>query len=161
MSTSKETQSDLETLIPERTLTIAGETVTVREYSLMDSLELHAPITQLVSALAEVMKLRAMAYDEVAALLAQHASIIPVLIARSVDKPVEWVAALPAQDGTTLLDWFWTVNRHFFTSAAVRRLTILAAQAAQSEQSDLDASSPRSSEKDTTPNASATTPADS
>lgn len=161
MSTTKETQSDLETLIPERTVTIAGETLKVREYSLVDSLELHAPIAQLVSALAEVMKARALAFDEVEALLAQHASIIPVLVARAVDKPVEWVSSLPALEGTTLLDWFWTVNRHFFMNAAVRRLTVLAAQAVRSAQSDSAASSPPSSEKDTTLNASATTPADS
>lgn len=156
MSTPQDTPSELETLIPERTITIAGETLTVREYSLVDSLELHAPIAQLVSALAEVMKERAMAFDEVEALLARHAGIIPALVARSVDRPEAWVAALSATEGQTLLDWFWTVNRHFFTTAAVRRLTL---QAVRDTRSGSAASSPPLSGQDTTQNVSGTTPA--
>ncbi|MFP9470326.1 DUF6631 family protein [Pectobacterium brasiliense] len=149
------TANELETLISSRELNIAGELLTVREYSLVDSLTLHEPITQLVSALADVMKERALAFDDVEALLARHADIIPALVARSVDKPVEWVATLSATQGQTLLDWFWTVNRHFFSTAAVRRLTVLGVK--DNRPSDSAASSQHSSEPGTMPNDSSTT----
>ncbi|MCL6378692.1 hypothetical protein EXT57_15205 [Pectobacterium brasiliense] len=155
MSEQNNTASELETLISSREINIAGESLTVREYTLRDSLTLHEPIAQLVSALADVMKERALAFDDVEALLARHADIIPALVARSVDKPVEWVATLSATQGQTLLDWFWTVNRHFFTTAAVRRLTVQAA--VEMKQSDSAASSQHSSEPGITPSDSNTT----
>ncbi|MBW5893113.1 hypothetical protein IM880_12900 [Pectobacterium polaris] len=149
------TANELETLISSREINIAGESLTVREYSLVDSLSLHEPITELVSALADVMKSRALAFDEVEMLLARHIHIIPVLVARAVDKPSEWVATLSATDGQTLLDWFWTVNRHFFMTAAIRRITVQSVQN-KPKSSDSAASSPHSSEPDTAPNASRT-----
>ncbi|WP_174866795.1 DUF6631 family protein [Pectobacterium polaris] len=157
MSAQEDTAAnELETLISSRTLTLAGVDVTVREYTLMDSLSLHEPIAQLVSALADVMKSRALSFDEVESLLARHVHIIPVLVARSVDQPAEWVLALNATDGQTLLDWFWTINRHFFMTAAVRRITVQNVQNRTS--SDTAASSPLSSEPDITQNVSRTTP---
>lgn len=150
------TASELETLISSREINIAGESLTVREYSLLDSLTLHEPIAKLVCSLADVMKERALAFDDVEALLARHADIIPALVARSVDKPVEWVATLSATQGQTLLDWFWTVNRNFFMTAAVRRLTVQAT--VERKQSDSAASSQHSSEPGTMPNDSRTTP---
>ncbi|MBE5226706.1 hypothetical protein IG611_15280 [Pectobacterium sp. A535-S3-A17] len=155
MSEQNNTANELETLISSREINIAGESLTVREYSLVDSLTLHEPIAKLVLALADVMKDRALAFDDVEALLARHADIIPVLIARSVNKPAEWAMTLNASEGQTLMDWWWTVNKRFFTTAAVRRLTVLGVK--DNRPSDSAASSQHSSEPGTMPNDSSTT----
>ncbi|WP_113632160.1 DUF6631 family protein [Pectobacterium peruviense] len=156
MSEQNNTTNELETLISSREINIAGESLTVREYSLVDSLTLHEPIAKLVLALADVMKDRALAFDDVETLLARHADIIPVLIARSVNKPTEWAATLNASEGQTLMDWWWTVNKRFFMTAAVRRLTVLDVK--NNRPSDSAASSQHSSEPDITPRDSRITP---
>lgn len=147
--------AELDVLNPDRTINIAGEKLTVREYNLVDSLEMHEPIAALTQELATVMRDGPLFYEDVEAILARHVAIVPLLAARAVDKPADWAEKLSATDGATLLDWWWVVNRHFFMTAAVRRITV---QAVREKQSDSPLSSPPSSAPDTMPSDSATTP---
>lgn len=113
---------DLSILLPEREIPLAGEIVTIREYSLKDTLTLHAVLAPVVDALATVTENAWASYEAVETILAaQHEAVI-VLVAHSIGKPPSFVAELSGTEGMTLMDWWWSVNRHFFMTAVIRRL---------------------------------------
>ncbi|CVC81489.1 hypothetical protein GVN99_13725 [Serratia marcescens] len=146
---------DLSVLLSTRDITIAGQHLTVREFTLVDSLTMHEVLKPVVASLADVMQSEWPSFEAVQDVLAEHADALPKLIACSADQPVEWVATLPGSDGTALMDLWWTVNRRFFMSAAVRQITL---RAAREKLSLSAASSPRSSGQATTQTGSDTTP---
>ncbi|EIY0667512.1 hypothetical protein MMC72_001638 [Salmonella enterica] len=115
-------EDDLTVLMPDREIPLAGETVTVREYTLRDTLALHAVLAPVVEALATVTENAWASYEAVETVLAaQHEAVI-VLVAHSISRPPSFVAGLSGTEGMTLMDWWWSVNRHFFMTAVIRRL---------------------------------------
>lgn len=146
---------DLSVLLSTRDITIAGQRLTVREFTLVDSLTMNEELKPVVASLADVMQSEWPSFEAVQDVLATHAAALPKLIACCIDQPVEWVATLPGSDGTALMDWWWTVNRRFFMSAAVRQITL---RAAREKPSLSAASSPRSSGQAITQTGSDTTP---
>ena len=124
-----DTEDELSVLLSTRNITIAGRGLVIREYNLMDMLQLGDKLDALTHSLAEVMDNPWPPVEEVEAVLRKHADDIPELIACTVDQPIQWVALLPASDGQTLIDWWWTQNRRFFMNAVVRLETIRATRA--------------------------------
>ncbi|EPU1123057.1 DUF6631 family protein [Klebsiella pneumoniae] len=124
-----DTEDELSVLLSTRNITIAGRALVIREYNLMDMLQLGDKLDALTHSLAEVMGNPWPPVEEVEAVLRKHAGDIPELIARTVDQPIQWVALLPASDGQTLIDWWWTQNRRFFMNAVVRLVGIRATRA--------------------------------
>ncbi|ECG5643235.1 hypothetical protein E1K64_15945 [Salmonella enterica subsp. enterica serovar Poona] len=139
---------DLSVLLPDRTLVLAGETVTLREYSLQDTLVLHAVLAPVVDALAAVTENAWASYDAVETVLAAQHEVVIVLVAHSIGRPPSFVAGLSGTEGMTLMDWWWSVNRHFFMTAVIRRLVCRQVTASGSA-----ASSPSSSVQATPPTA--------
>lgn len=131
---------DVSILLPNIDVTIAGTLLTVREFTLDDSLAMHVELKPIITSLADVMQSEYPGFEAVMDVLAQHAHSLPLLLARSCDQPSEWVRGLPASEGSTLIDVFWTANRRFFMSAAIRQVTI---RAALKKPLDLAESSPR------------------
>lgn len=120
---SDTTESDLEKLLSTREIEVGKEKLTIREYSLIDSLALYQVIDPFVEALAEVMKASEMPDVElVRAVMADHKERIPELIGRAIDRPAAWVAKLSAADSLILIDWWWVLNRAFFIGAATRKI---------------------------------------
>ncbi|HED2412195.1 TPA: hypothetical protein R4Y39_002510 [Raoultella planticola] len=142
-----DTEDELSVLLSTRNITIAGRGLVIREYTLMDMLQLGDKLDALTHSLAGVMQTPWPLIEEIEAVLRKHAGDIPELIACSVDQPVQWVALLPAGEGQTLIDWWWTQNRRFFMNAVVRLETIRATRAKLSASA---ASSQPSSGPDTT-----------
>lgn len=124
-----DTEDELSVLLSTRNITIAGRGLVIREYNLMDMLQLGDKLDALTHSLAEVMDNPWPPVEEVEAVLRKHAGDIPELIACTVDQPIQWVALLPASDGQTLIDWWWTQNRRFFMNAVVRLVGIRATRA--------------------------------
>ncbi|HFJ3367574.1 TPA: DUF6631 family protein [Salmonella enterica] len=121
-TSSTDGDDDLSVLLPEQSFTLAGETVTLREYSLRDTLTLHAVLAPVVNALATVTENAWASYERVETVLAaQHEAVI-ILVAHSINKPPSFVEDLSGTEGMTLMDWWWSVNRHFFMTAVIRRL---------------------------------------
>lgn len=139
---------DLSVLLPNRDVTIAGRLLTVREFTLSDSLVMHNELKPISVSLADVMQTEWPSFEHVMDVLAQHADPLLLLIARSCDQPADWIASLPGSEGTTLMDVFWTVNRRFFMTAANRLIVIRAAL--KKTQSGTAESSPNSHEQATT-----------
>jgi hypothetical protein len=113
--------SDIDILIPHREITIAGETITVRELTFGEQLKNSAALTALTDALRPLLKPDA--DDNLGAVLdalTAQADALAHLIAISTGKPQEWVLSLPGVLGETLAIHWWGVNQHFF----IRRLLI-------------------------------------
>ncbi len=152
---SPDSEDDLSVLLSTRNITIAGRGLVIREYNLMDMLQLGDKLDALTHSLAEVMQTPWPPLEEIEGVLRKHAGDIPELIACTVEQPIQWVALLPASDGQTLIDWWWTQNRRFFMNAVVRLETIRATRAKLSASA---ASSQPSSGPDTTRAGSEATP---
>ncbi|EHN5173256.1 hypothetical protein KI912_003112 [Salmonella enterica] len=146
--TTTDAADDLDVLFPERELRLAGENVTIREYTLKDTLTLHTVLMPVVDALAAVTETTWASYETVETVLAAHHEAVIVLVAHSIDRAPAFVAGLSGTEGMTLMDWWWSVNRHFFMNAVIRRLVCR-----QVTPSGSAASSPSSSGRATPPTA--------
>lgn len=104
---------------PEIKLTLAGINVVCREYGFVEELELRSISQPFIDDLivligrAEMISVR-----DTEALVIKHISAVKVMIARSVDQPVEWVNKLNKADGKTLMDGWWSANGPFFMRCA-------------------------------------------
>ena len=152
--------SELDALLPRRVITIAGEQLTVREYTLFDTLMLHDHLEPLIVSLAGMVTSPSVDVSTVMRVLSSHARSLPALIAWAVDRDAQWVSQLSGTEGAELMDWWWSVNAHFFISAARRRVTLelAALSASHAAASASHDSSPPSSPPDTTPTGSDITP---
>lgn len=149
---------DLDTLLPNRTLTLAGETVTVREYGFAEGLRLQRVAGPVVAALATSAVSGDDGMGTVMDVLAEHGERVFDLVAQSIDKPNEFLHGLSDADGQLLLLTWWGVNGGFF----VRRVQMkLAVQRAQTKPPAGATSSPSSSITGTGKATSADTPSGS
>lgn len=116
--------SDLEVLHPERSATIAGRSVTVREYGFIEGLRLQTLFAPFADDLYAGLKSGGGAQlDEIIESVGRHADLIAELIAISADVEVEWVRGLDDADGSNLMFLWWTVNAPFFMRRVLGRLT--------------------------------------
>lgn len=122
---AKEGEGDLAILFPDRTRTIAGVTLTMREYGLVESLLLDARIQRVAEALGSAAQggaqLTAAALRPV---FAQCHDDVVELIAAACDQPVPWVANLRAADGQPLLMLWWVVNADFFVQRVIESIAV-------------------------------------
>lgn len=138
---------DLDILHPERTLTVAGRTVSVREYGFFEGMDMRIVAKDFFDALYALFGAAgpAPAYDEVEEVIAAHRPAVIGMVAAAIgpnpdavaDKQaaaqahadtVRWVAGLDDAAGDALLVTWWMVNAGFFLRRMMRR----AAQAALS-----------------------------
>lgn len=106
-------------LAPPATEEIAGELVTVREYSWADALRaapIARPIVDEFRALFERLGPdNEVEMEDLEAVFSAHADAFLELVAIATDRPVHWLAELPSEDGLVLMYQFWNCNQHFFT----------------------------------------------
>ena len=113
----------LEILHPERTATIAGREIKVREYGFVESMRLHEFIQPILDDLRAVVTARGVPnLDDVIGVLAHHDEAIVQLLARAADVEPEWIAGLSTADGELLLYLWWGVNGPFWLGGVVRRI---------------------------------------
>lgn len=124
--------SELDILYPNRDITVGGETVTVKEYTLIQQMQHNAKLAAFIATLrnqlASVDKPENARWDEIMQALADNYEAIIELVAVSINKPVEFVANLNAQEGEDLMLLWWAVNSNFFTRKAVQPLVEQIAQ---------------------------------
>ncbi|WP_445364394.1 DUF6631 family protein [Microbulbifer sp. ANSA003] len=130
---SAESQDDLEILHPERTLTIAGEVITVREYGFVEGLRLRSLAAPFLKALHQVMgNGAALSLEAVLDIIAEHHEITLQLMAIAIDRDNDWLHDLNDPDGNRLLMTWWAVTGPFFLrSVQQRRIAELVASRAQ------------------------------
>ncbi|MDR1063027.1 MAG: hypothetical protein LBL48_03720 [Azoarcus sp.] len=146
-------EDDLDVLAPERAIMVGGETVTVREYSFGEQLKHGALLSELTGALRPALSHAtsggAQQPGDLLDALAAHSDEVLAAIALSVDRPVEWVAALSGEDGEALALTWWGVNMGFFVRRLVTYPSLVAAVHQKLATSDGAPSSPCSSATDT------------
>src|SRR6185437_3659103 len=125
---------DLAILFPERTVTVAGRTVVMREYTFIES----------------ILLADALPYDDaLRPIFGEHADDVVTLIAKAADQPREWVASLGDEEGNQLRLLWWSVNGDFFgrrvrESIVLHQLRVSAGQTSSSS-SPAPASTPMDS----------------
>jgi hypothetical protein len=113
--TSTDGADDLAILFPERTATVAGVAVTMREYTFMEGMQLHALIAPLVEGMVGLLLADALPYDDaMRSIFGDNAEDVATLIATACDQPREWVVGLGDEEGNQLRLLWWAVNGHFF-----------------------------------------------
>gem|GEM_PF-1690772 len=134
---------DLAILFPERQLTVGGKTLTIREYSFKESLQLNDQLQPLITAISGLIEGEAM--PELSTVISvfakQHERLIE-LVAVAAGCDVAFVENLPQQEGQQLLLLWWNINAPFLIGSAVLCLQATAAAKAQMQGSAGAASLP-------------------
>lgn len=148
---------DLEILHPERSASIAGRAVTMREYAFIEGLKLHPLYQPFVDELhAVVVDSGVPPLSQITGLLARHHESIKQLIAAAADVEVEWLNGLSDRDGSNLMYLWWAVNAPFFMRRVFDRI---AADRAVAHHHAGEKSMPSLSSTDTSQPPSDATPA--
>lgn len=120
MTEPSETDNELEILDPDQVLTIAGETIVVRELRYAEGMRLLPrlqPILDVFQSLIEAdEEPRDLSFHD--DLMAEHPDLMLDLFAQACDRDRDWIEALPDREGQQVAAAFWRANRDFF----VRRL---------------------------------------
>jgi hypothetical protein len=152
-------EKDLAILYPERTATIAGRVVVMRELNFVESLRHGAHVASLAEAMSDIaLENQLHDLESLRAVLADHHEQVLDLIAVSSDQDSDWVRGLDAREGENLLLLWWAVHADFFLRRVLTRvqLELLRRVGARDGQT----SSRPSSKRATTLSGSAITPAD-
>jgi hypothetical protein len=108
--------NDLAILSPDLTVDIGGETVTVREYRFFEGLQLlqtQVPFFDDLYATMSREGARPGFYD-VMLVFAKHEEGISLMVAKAIDRDIDWVRNLRSSDGEGLMLLWWEVNGGFF-----------------------------------------------
>lgn len=123
VTATKEESNDLATLMPNREIVLAGETITVREYSFKDALTIGNEIDQFVALIVNEMNgTNKITIEQADMLIVNNLELVYSLISTSIQKPISFIEALSYEDGLQLLDWWWVVNSRFFMNAVTRKI---------------------------------------
>ena len=161
----KSTDQEIDILHPERTATLNGRHIVVREYGFIEGMRLRPLMQPFLDDLFEAMKSGQPAnYQQALDIIAANIDAVTELAAVAADVEVEWVRALSDSDGQALLMWWWGANCSFFMQRNLSRRQVELQETALQEmtlaQSDGVKSTPRSSPTTTASSASVDTPSD-
>lgn len=113
---------DVAVMHPEITRTIAGRTITLREYGFIDGLRLRARTQPFVLALEQLFRTSDGLTDDVMAVVGEHYDLVREAIAQSAGVELDWIEALRGDDAEMLLITWWEVCGPFFVHQILRRL---------------------------------------
>lgn len=123
VTAKNEESNDLSVLMPDREITLAGETITVREYSFKDALTIGNDIDQFVALIVNEMNgTNKITINQADAIIFNNLELVYSLISTSIQKPISFIEALSYENGLQLLDWWWVVNSGFFMNAVTRKI---------------------------------------
>ena len=123
VTAKNEESNDLVVLMPNREITLAGETITVREYSFKDALTIGREIDQFVELIVNEMNgTNKITINQADAIIFNNLELVYSLISTSIQKPISFIEALSYENGLQLLDWWWVVNSGFFMNAVTRKI---------------------------------------
>ena len=120
--TEQKPEDENEILFPDRELTLAGESVTITEFTFLQeqkAVPLAQPIIQAISDAFTGDK--EPGFSDIENIFFSWGEAFNQLVCMSVNKPVEWLEKLTGQEGQLLAMTFWSVNRRFFISRVVTR----------------------------------------
>lgn len=113
---SKVTKFDeADILFPERDLVINGKTITVREFTYLQSLQAASEAKSFIAALSDLVNDETTMIDLAAldGVANDHSDCWIALLAKASSKDADWVAGLNDADGNLLAMAFWEINGPF------------------------------------------------
>ncbi|TYB11822.1 DUF6631 family protein [Aggregatibacter actinomycetemcomitans] len=112
---------ELQILFPTAELTIAGEKIEVKEYTLKQQLQHNAKFVPFIASLRQTLRKSKDDFnlDELMECLSANYQDVVELVALSIGKPTEFIESLNAREGEDLLMAWWCVNSDFFTRKAI------------------------------------------
>lgn len=147
-------ENDLAVIHPDRTLTIAGQEVTVREYRFMEGMAVRQQAVDLVEDLRREIQSGEFLLEDVMEVLGKHLDLVLDLVVRSAGVEREWIEGLNHHDGELLMLVWWSVCGPFFMRPIVRRIgQERQAKAARAGQTSSTTSPPAAMETMTTSDA--------
>ena len=112
---------ELQILFPTAELTIGGEKIEVKEYTLKQQLQHNAKFVPFIASLRTTLgnSQEDFNLDALMACLSDNYQDVIELVALSINKPTDYIANLNAREGEDLLMAWWCVNSDFFTRKAI------------------------------------------
>jgi len=143
-TSAKAGEGDLAILYPERKTTIAGRSITMREYGFVEGMQLSALVEPVADALSDVAFAAGESLTPAALrpAFAGHLDAVTTLIAAACDQSVEWVRGLDDADGQALMLLWWVTNADFFVRRVIEAITVRQMETASDGQTSTP-SSPR------------------
>lgn len=109
-----EREREADILFPDRSITINGEAVTVKEFSYLEGLKAAAIAQPLLADLLLLIQSEdALGLTELDRIIGQNADAWTELLGLSIGQTADWVAGLSDKDGTRLSMMFWEINGPF------------------------------------------------
>ncbi|VFR34609.1 Phage protein [plant metagenome] len=122
---TKDAPSDLDVLHPERTVVVAGQRLTVREYGNIEWLRALPAAEPLVEAIAALLASNeAPDYEAALMAIATHTDALLPLVAQAVDVTLDFLATLDPDETEILVMTWWGVNGRFFVRRAANRVMV-------------------------------------
>lgn len=117
--------AELDILHPERTGTIGGKQVTVREYGFVEGMRLRPLMKPFLDDLYRRMKDgQPLRFEQALDVMADHIDNVVELAAIAADVEPAWASTLPPDDGQHLLMLWWGANCLFFLRRIHERLDV-------------------------------------
>jgi hypothetical protein len=116
------TADDLAILHPDRTLTLGGRAITLREYGFFEGLDVADRAAAFIADLVLASDDGALRYAHVRRLFGRHRAVIPAIAAQAGDVEVAWLEALPPDDLELYLATWFAVNAAFFVREVLAEL---------------------------------------
>jgi hypothetical protein len=116
------TADDLAILHPDRTLTLGGRAITLREYGFFEGLDVADRAAAFIADLILASDDGALRYAHVRRLFGRHRAVIPAIAAQAGDVEVAWLEALPPDDLELYLATWFAVNAAFFVREVLAEL---------------------------------------
>lgn len=114
---AKPSVNEAEVLFPEQQVSVNGETITLREFSMMEEIRLSVKAAPIIEALrkASFEKDTDISQADLEKVFAENELVFKELLATACDQSVEWVEEVGGgREGAALFFTFWSVNRSFF-----------------------------------------------
>jgi hypothetical protein len=106
---------ETEILFPDQEITVAGEKVPIREFSIVESMQFGSSAAPLIEDLRKFsFEGDSMNVSGLEEIFARHKDVFTQMLSASTGKPVEWLGTVRGRQGRELLLKFWSVNRDFF-----------------------------------------------
>jgi len=121
---------ELAVLHPDRTITVGGRSITIREYGFFEGLDVADRASAFIADLIAATEDGRLRYAQVRRLFGRHRSVVPVIAAQAGDVEVGWLDTLAADELELYLATWFATNAAFFVRevlAEVREAQLLAA----------------------------------
>ncbi len=149
---------ELDILHPDRSATLGGRKVTVREYGFIEGMRLLPTMQPFLDALHQrLVAGKDTRFQDALMLMAEHIDLVVEMVAVAADVDKTWIESLQDHDGEHLLMLWWGANASFFFQKVRNRIGVERAEAEFAKLAGAKSTQP-SLPTDTTPASSEATP---